>query len=323
MPKKTGKQKKAKGKKKVKTGGPPRQNPIPVPKTLSSVGPKKNVVRMGHHSATCSMIDPFCPHARGAQRPDGGPPTIPFQIRGLVPDTADVNGRKILRFTPGIAFQSAGATYAAGPPATWTFGGTYSNTLVDTTSILTNAKEIRIVSFGIIFRSALSATDAKGIACVTTLTSIGPSDVIPVMSMSSAESSLHTLAAGTEISWVSKPMGPSAHLFKLYSGYTNNMNDFDWTGFQFEVTGTTASATYGSFEYVCNVEFTLGAATSGMANLAKPPPKPNRVAIAAADNHRTDTPSVIQGGIDAASKKLSSMASSALDSVLSDIWMLF
>jgi len=310
------------GKKKAKTSArQPANNPVPVPKLLSSVMPQKQQAKLGHVHRTCSMTDPFCVHARGAQRADGGPPTIPYQLRGLLNVNADTTtGGQLMTFVPNPAFQYNLATASAGPPAIWTGGTAWLQAFTGTFLSTTNVKEIRIVSFGVVLRCALSATNAKGSVIVSSVSAPVVSEVTPQGNMANQESQIHTVAAGSEITWISKPLGPSAHLFKQFAGFTSTYSDFDWTSLRIEIAGadTTNLALLYTAEFVMNVEFTMNGATSGMANLAKPPAAPSRTALAAADHVRAATPSFLAGGIEKIGRSIESYANKALDSMMSE-----
>jgi hypothetical protein len=291
---------------------------IPKPQRFSTVAPKKEM-SMSHKHATCSMTDPFCVHARGAQRPDGGPPSIPYQLRCVSTLSADLtNGKLCYQFVPNVAGQMnpGVSTSTIWTPATsWT-------QLFDATNIcVASAKEVRIVSFGCIVRSAMSATNAKGLMVVSSVNQpvLGPA-TFPQGTMSNAEAQVYSLAAGTEVSWRSKPLGPTAHNFRPIGEFTTSMTDFDWSSFMVEVSGgdTTNIIPMLTVEYVLNVEFIMGSTLNGLANLQKAAPPPNRVALAAADKIHSGAPAIIEGGIDYVGKKVESFASSALDTLMSE-----
>jgi hypothetical protein len=189
------------------------------------------------------------------------------------------------------------------------------------TGILSQAKELRIVSFGVIVRSVVSASNCKGEAILVT-------DAEPVIgdypngTLVGLETVLVTLAPGMEHCWVSKPKSDQAHLMKLASIYTNTFADFDWTSFAVEIQGgdTTGATATVVLEIVMNVEFTLDAqnSTGGAVQLHRTPPVPDPHAINAVKRAQTQMSSFVQGGIDAAGAKLSTVASTALDDILSE-----
>ena len=269
--------------------------------------------------ATCSITDPFCVHARGAQRPDGGPPTIPYQLRAVLSLRADgVTGATRYTFVPNVLFQYTNATLVS---PTWTNPGSWAN-IGGATFISANAKEIRLTSFGCVVRSSMTATTAKGLVILSTDPAPLANGTYTEGSMQATESVVTTLAAGFEHAWVSKPMGASAHLFRPIAEFTNNMTNFDWTSLVVEVAGSdlTSAIPLLTVELVMNVEFTVASGNTGTAisQLQKTPPVPNRVAIAAAEHGTSQRPSFIQGGIDVATKYLEQTARSSLDTLFSE-----
>jgi len=269
--------------------------------------------------ATCSITDPFCVHARGSQRPDGGPPTIPYQYRTVV--TVGADG------TTGCARQ----TFVPNPLAQLNYATLVSTTWTNTAAwidqggaafISGNAKEFRITSFGVIIRSAMTATTAKGLVIMSTDPAPLVSGTYTKGSMQATESVVSTLAAGFEHAWVSKPMGASAHLFRPIADYTTTMSNFDWTSLVVEVNGSDITSAIGflTAEIVMNVEFTVASGQTGtaIAQLQKTPPVPNRTAIAAAEHATSQRPSFIKGGIDVATAYLEKSARASLDTLMSE-----
>jgi hypothetical protein len=194
-------------------------------------------------------------------------------------------------------------------------------TALDALSLVRSAKEVRIVSFGVIVRCFLSANNAQG----RLLTSVTPNpfvlEAVPVGQMSQAEVQVSNVAAGLEMAWISKPMGPTAHNFRPLSAFTNTMTDFDWTSLAVEIGGTgliAAPTVVLTAEYVCNIEMTIAPSNNGGGSLTRPAPPPNRVATAAAAHISATVPSFVQGGIDTVAKKVESYAASALDSIISE-----
>jgi len=291
---------------------------MPTSRQVSAV-PRGIPRKQGHLMATCSITDPFCVHARGAQRPDGGPPTIPYQLRTVVTIGADsTTGCARETYIPNPLFPTNFATLAA---TTWTNTSTWRDP-GGTAFISGNAKEIRITSYGVIVRSSMTATTAKGLVILSTDPAPLVSGTYTKGSMQATESIVTTLAAGFEHTWVSKPMGPSAHLFRPIADFTNTMVNFDWTSCVVEVNGSdlTSGIPLLTVEIVMNVEFTVasGNTATAISQLQKTPPVPNRTAIAAAEHGTSQRPSFIKGGIDAASAYLEKSARSSLDSLLSE-----
>lgn len=311
--KKSKQQKKAKPRVKNQAS---RTTTMPTSKQVSGVRVPRNK-RLNHVAATCSITDPFCIHARGAQRPDGGPPSIPFQFRAVATLIAHTtSGACRYTFVPNPLYQYAGAVVTAG---VWTNPAAWAN-MGGADFISTNAKELRITSYGVIIRSAMTATTAKGLVILSSDPAPAVSATYAQGSMANSESVVLTLAAGMEHSWVSKPMGQNAHLFQPISVYTSTMSNFDWTSLIVEVNGsdTGSNTPFLTAEVVINVEFTVagGSNTTALSQLQKAPPPPNRAAIAAAEHSHATRPSFIAGGVDKASNFLERAATNALDSIL-------
>ena len=228
-------------------------------------------------------------------------------------------GRARWIFVPNVLSYYAGCSFTDTPSDKWTSSGSWNSSGLDTFPT-DNAREVRITSFGCIVRAAMTATTAKGLVIVS-------SDANPTLStdygagnMKALDAQVHTLAAGMEVAWVSKPLGQTAHLFRPYTDFTTTMTNFDWTSLVVEVVGsdTTNPSTFLSVEYVMNLEFTVRSGiAAGVGQLQRTPPVPNRAALAAADVSHSTRPSFIQGGIDAASSFLEKQAKSALDEILS------
>jgi len=290
----------------------PNATGIPVPKTVSKSTRQRPAVVRNHHRAVCSMLDPFCVHARGAQRPDGGPPSIPYQVRELLSVVADgTTGTAKYCYIPGYGiYWGRGAQTVTG---NWDYGSVYA--ALGNTFVANYAREIRIVSFGCVVRNVGSATTAQGSLILST---VANPDIATLQqakgSLASTESVVINLAPGMEYTWISKPIGPTAHLFKNKANVTTTTTDLDWTTLVVEATGcsTTNAAPLFTVEYVINVEFTViqqpGSATDQLAQLTKTAPVPNPVATHAYNVAQTQISSFVEGGITKAGNYLAEQA---------------
>lgn len=316
--KKAAKKKNVRPGKRRARGGGASQVAIPKPGT-SSVVAARRANKMGHHRTTCSITDPFCTHARGAQRPDGGPPTVPFQVRQLITLTADSTTGTAKTTVVAGQGKFVSLSYSTNT-AKWDAAAAL--TAAAQTFPTTNARELRTVSFGAIVRSAMTATTAKGSVILT----VNPRPVVSATGidkgvMTGSDVVVMPLAAGMEYTWRSKPLAQSGHLFRDAATITSTMTDFDWTSLDVEVVGgdTTNNTPFLTIEYVMNIELTMSTGDStGIAQLHRPPPPPNRVAAAAADVVHATAPSFIEGGITKATSMLEKYASSALDTIMSE-----
>lgn len=300
------------------TPAAPRKAVVPSSRRVSSVAPRR-AMRQSTHTSVCSITDPFCIHAKGAQRPDGGPPSIPFQVRVVSTLTANsTTGAQRVVYLANPIYQVL--TSQSLIANVWNMSDTYTN-IGGNAFVISNAKELRITSFGCIIRSAMSATNAKGLVILSSDLSPAPDSNHPQGSMDASESVVLTLAAGMEHAWVSKPHGTTAHLFRPLSDFTNTMTNFDWTSLVVEVNGSdpTSAIPFLTVEYVLNLEMTLASGqTAGNAQLQRAPPPPNRAAIAAAAHAHATRPSFIEGGITQATNFLEKKAADALDTILSE-----
>lgn len=300
---------------------------IPKSGAVSRVPRPPSAKKVSHHTAICSISDPFCVHARGAQRPDGGPPSIPFQVRyvGQVGIDGSTGTAKV-RCIPGGGFYTTG--FMTTVTSKWDGGAAWD--AAPNTFVSTYADEVRVVSFGVIVRSAMTATTAKGYVVVSSdpAPRLGAQQA-PKGLMNGSDSTILTLAPGMEHAWRSRPLGPAAHMFHPSSKFTSTMTDFDWTSLDIEVVAsdTTTGIVYVTIEYILNLEMTMRAtsgtggtnpATLGVTQLHKNPPVPNQFALKAADAFHQNAPTFIEGGLTKVSNALGRYAQQAMDSVMSE-----
>ncbi len=323
---------KAKGKKKKQTVKQGKNNPPKQKNKNASLRQGKQLqknslpkaARMGHHVATCSILDPFCVHARAIQRPDGGPPTLPIPLKGVFTVSAystSAGTKLTVLANPQYCLME----WAKGTGSTWNTPATnltaspFNNTLVST-----YGKEFRITSFGAVVRCIQSATTAKGTVIATVETAqpaFGLTDT--AAGSMQGESALYALGANTEFSWVSKPH-TNAHMFRPFTQFGQTAAENDWTGLTLEVpfnNDATSGIPILSVEIYMNLEMTLAtqsgtaSGTTGLAQLVKQPPVPNPVATRAASRVQTSTPSILDGAQAAATDFLSRAAMKAIEDV--------
>ncbi len=300
------------------------RSPAKGPKTRRNVS--KNSTRNRPYKATqpvhramtvasCSILDPFCPAARAAKRPDGlGAGTIAFQVRGSLTVTTDASGYALLMVVPGYGrFGYSSGTYAAG----WTLPATWS-TLGGSAFINTNASAIRIVSMGAIFRSVASMTNCQGLLHRFVLQSPTVSQTFTLLNQNNTEDSIEPMTSGTTSSWVAKPLGADAHRFFDYASVTNTMSDFNWTSCGFEIVGGPASTAVAYVEVVVNVEFQLNSAgitTTGLPGTVAGSKPANRTALAAQQTVQSKISSFISGGVESVEKVVWNAASTAVEDI--------
>jgi len=277
--------------------------------------------KMAHTHASCSILDPFCIHAKGAKRPDGlGSQSIAYQIRETISiDTILTTGRARVNFVPGNGVYGYGVSTYASPsfttPATWT-------AFASSAFVSANAGEVRLVSFGVRLVSILSATAASGYVIIGTTTNSVVGNVQSQGRTNYVENSIRPLTSGFETAWISKPTGSTVHSFKPISLVVNNMADFDWTGLSVEIVGgPTASATPCLIaEVYMNVECVLNenpGGTGGYAQLSPPAKPANPVATTVQAIVHSGMPSIFEGPIERAGKAIEAKAGTIVSDVLS------
>lgn len=270
-----------------------------------------------HVHAACSILDPFCVHAKAAKRPDGlGGQTLTSSIHGQVSVTTDANGSFLLAVVPGYGIYGTGkATIAAGVatlPANWT-------ALPGSGFVDGNSSDIRIVSMGAIFRSTAAMTNCQGLLHTYVLPHVQTGQALVQMNQNNPEDTLNILTSGYECSMISKPKGTDAHAFKPKSAITNTMSDFAWNTLVFEVNGGAISQTIGSIEIIVNVEFSInnaGLTAVGLGGVTQAPRPANPIALQTQSKVQTSIPSIIQGGKEIVAKRIEGAASSALNGFL-------
>jgi len=204
---------------------------------------------------------------------------------------------------------------------TITYGATF-DPVSGNTFVNSNAKELRVVSFGCIIRSQMTATTAKGTVIVATEPNPLVNGTTPIGSLTSPTTVAAALAPGLELTWVSKPLGPSAHLFRQVGSYANTMTDFDWTSCSVQVINgdATTGITYLSVEYVLNLEMTVqNTGTVGLAQLQKPAVVTSPHVMAAASKLQAASADIITGGVQEVGKFVEQQAGDALQSLMGSL----
>lgn len=303
-----------KNKKQSRTG----KKPVKQTKQKKRASSKTKSVALARHIRdVCALTDPFCIHARASRRPDGlSQNTIPYQVRGLSFIATDANGNNLTVIVPAWGkFAILTSTFIAGA---WTQAATFTAT-AQNTFIATNASEIRIVSFGVTFRSIASMTNCQGLLHSFTLTNATANGVIPQFSNNNVEDSTTPMTSGLQQTIISKPLGSAAHSFIVNSTVTNTFSDFNWTIPCFEIAGGPASTTVAVVEFVFNLELQLsqaGVSSTGMAGAVLGQKPANPIAITAQNAVHSSVPSIIEGGLVQVGRKIETAASNALSSFL-------
>jgi hypothetical protein len=301
------KEKSSKAKKKAQRR---KKNPKPVKAPGSN--PAKSIALKAHTHHACTITNPFCPAAKGSRYPDGlSSNSMPFQVKGMMSVATSAGGDSFgVIGAGGGRYGAVFGTLAAG---TWTLAATWS-TLAGSAFVATNAQEVRIVSWGVIWRSTAAMTACQGMVHCFSTTGLGPTQTYPQLSQNTLEDQLIPLTSGMELSWISKPLGAKAHAFRPLTDFTTTSSDFDWTTFAIEIVGGAPSITVGFLEVVVNVEVQFNNTGIQSMGAIVPPSKPsNPIATKIQAQAHSTMGSFIEGGVSkveqAVTKKASSIAS--------------
>jgi len=274
--------------------------------------------KQAHTVHACSILDPFCTHAKGARRPDGmGSQSMPYQSRQIINVATNAAGAAKIWICGlnGVFGTMAGITNGANwdtPAGMTVFPGS--------AFIQTNAGEVRLVSMGARVMSTASATNSQGFVIMGTINNPPYSQVAqPSAIVTYAEHSLRPLTAGFESVWISKPTGANAHDFRAVSTITTSSTDFDWSTLVVEIGQGPVSTNVLMIEVICNVEFTISqatVATSGLAQLIPPSKPANRVALNAQAQVHSSMSSIMDTTVEKAGKFIESKAAGIVEDLL-------
>lgn len=316
---------------------PKKAKPATKPKVLANnasprpIRPKKNKSKAksqkagrkpkSHHvRAVCSITDPFCQAAKSAKWPDGtSGNTLTEQFRGNVTVNTFATGNTCVCFGAAAPFGWLVPLSATGSAVT--MDNSYT-TYKSSSLLATYGDKYRIVSFGCIIRCVASATTASGIITLGTAPAVGQSQVVTLGSELYSEVVIKAIQPGMEISWVSQPMGSSAHTFVSQSTGTTVIDFDSWSSLVIELTGCPASSAMVNIEWYMNVEFLPKPQSTSYNNPLTALAKPNPPKVSAATDSsyiaRGTLGSFIEGGIAQVEAAVAKHASSALESFLSD-----
>ena len=294
--------------------------------TLNKAKKKSNkiapTVKAKHVRDTCSITDPFCIHARANRRPDGmSNGTIPYQVRGVIDVKTDANGNALVCILPlwgKYAYTKATYTNPNGP---WTLDAAWS-TSAQSAFVAANAAEIRLLSGGAIFRNTASMTNCQGLLHSFVVTNLLTGGTMPFLSTNNVEDATTPMTSGLQVTLISKPVGNGAHNFVTNTGIGGTSSDFNWSILCFEVAGGVTGTVVGVIEYVFNIEFQLnqnGVSATGLGPAVVGQRPANPVAIAAQSTVHSSIPSIIEGGLEKAGKKIEKAASSAVESLFDSV----
>jgi hypothetical protein len=291
-------------------------NVSPLPVRTRNPPKRKFVPKQNHVRSICSITDPFCPASKGSRWVDGASAnTITEQFRGSFNLTASALGNTAAVFTPSAP--TGYINYTSTTATTYTLQSTWTQYKVGS-MVQTYGCSYRVVSFGCILRCVASATNASG------LLTLGTTGVPPAASSTYSfgteqynECVVKAIQPGLEVSWLSRPIGSTAHEFKpIDTAVSAAQSSPDWSVLVVEVTGAPASTVMINVEWFMNVEFNPQQNTALTPLCANGPA--STLGVSAAQKTRTSIGSFIEGGIAQVEATVAKHASSAISSLLDD-----
>jgi hypothetical protein len=256
----------------------------------------------------CSLIDPFCIHAKGAKIPDSNAAeSITMQSRVLLTSTNDASGQSCITFFPNPSKCSYyAATYTGSLVATWSSGNSVNNYA----SMLSSCDYYRVVSWGVRAINIETGTAGAGVTIVTPIQGAGPlaNNVFTTNSMYNTYKATYFSCRGFDVTFISKPNGGGNYRdYKLI----DSTADANYECVAFSNFGGTASATSTLYELVVNYEL-LPKTGQFVASVATPAAKNNDEVMSTASRAQTTVENIINNVTRNASEVLEDAAIAAM-----------
>lgn len=226
--------------------------------------------------SVCALTDPFCEHARGAMYPDStAGKVVTESIRFMFQPTNDASGDGLICFQGNPFYPYIGGTRSG---STWTLSPNYS--ILPYNSLLGDyGSSVRIVTWGVRVFNVASATNSSGMLMGFTGGQLTPGADITQTPSAYNRTLMAPLKHGAEFTFASRPFGPDARTFiDVATLAVNTYTVEDWETVIFTWWGGPASVNSLVFEFVCNVEYTLGTsshAASALSAIARQSPAQN------------------------------------------------
>lgn len=219
-----------------------------------------------HHVQTCSVLDPFCPHASGARYPDGNlVPTITYSSRWLQAIATSSTGFNSVVISPDISDYNL--MYGAAPTnPNLTIGD------AGLTTVVTNWERARIVSAGAIIHFTYPDTSAKPMVVVSEIqdgSDLNGGAVITALNLSTS-SGAKLIPTDQPFFWVCKSTNRDNRVFVQRAVANATTRTREYNALRIDVNGV-AATTYGFVEVFINYEYTATSASSVQTYAAKPP----------------------------------------------------
>lgn len=263
----------------------------------------------------CALTDPFCEHARNAMYPDStGGKVLTEQIRFTYAGQNDGSGQIFCGFQanplyPFLSYTGAITATQAGTAAAFSSPGY-------TGQFATYGKSARVVSWGVRIINLAGMTTSGGTCSMMVGDALALSTNIVYAPVNWNYCQVQPLTHGAQFCFISRPYGAGARDFIPVATYnsTTYANE-DWECLYFYAASNGPGITTLQFEFVMNIEFTLGAAGSAFATYAKQSPANSPLLQTAASKVQTSMSPLLAASADRFARKIEDKAANALVSL--------
>lgn len=257
------------------------------------------------------MCNPFNPRlSTGCRYPDGNAGfTVTSQVRGIYPfPVTTASGAAWACFVANYPYNFVTGTLSAGTWTTGTAASAFTNAF--TTTLAASPNEFRVVCAGIILRNTQSAMNAQGTVLISKIPQgISPGGGTWTSGSLFGDSIMKPIHAGMEICVLFKPSGVDFSAFHKANSVA--LETDNWDAISVEIIGGGNALIQLEVEYIMNLEHATYSSNQGYQAIAQ-----QSVDLPLARNISksvwSKVGSVIEGGVEFATKKLGQLAISAV-----------
>lgn len=264
-----------------------------------------------------TMCNPFdARKSLGCRYPDGNASmSLPIQIRGIdAISTIAASANALAIYGLGYPYNRILGT-ALG--ATWTLAGTATAAIANSTltTLIANGGTLRPVCAGLIIRCSQSAMNASGTVVISKIPGqvVAGSTSFPHASMY-GEVRAFPIYAGMEVCVLFKPEGADAFNFGPVNTAAGFENPWDYIAIEI-ISGSGTATAVLSVEYISNVEVCFNSDNIAYEMFSRPTVE-NPLVVSTVKKVWSSIGSVIEGGVQVASRLLMNAATQKLSSVL-------
>jgi hypothetical protein len=255
--------------------------------------------------------------------------SVGLQGRGRVSISGGITGstsNMLFLFTPAAPYGYLTATSITTQNGIYTMGSAL-NQYSGFSVLSSSCSAYRVVSFGLVIRVVSNVTNTQGALTISTIgmnrtINWSGATTIQAISPDYQEQEIVPLATGMEYTWISKPLGTTAHQPDSLSATNTSTVTFpgscpQWTQCVVEVSGGVA-ATALEVEYFLNVEAQVSP-QNALQHFCPATAPPNPIATNLRAKVHASTSSTLSGGIQAAENWFTSKLSSLAGDLVRDV----